>query len=271
MRAAARCRRAETKGTGSMICCWSSKGGSGTSVVAAALAVAASRRPEGSLLVDLCGDQPAVLGRRQPNGPGVLDWLADGTDAPPDALGRLEIDVIPGLRLLPAGSADNPDHGDAAGSTMSARGGGPNRDQDRRDQDRRDQGRRDQDRRDQAMLLATLLGTEQRQVVIDAGRVDGSSCLDARLLATSAVVSLLVVRPCYLALRRAVASGIRPTAVAVVTEPWRALTSADVAEVVGAPVVAEIAVEGSVARAVDAGLLATRLPRLLDRALRQVG
>lgn len=261
MRAAARCRRAETKGTGSMICCWSSKGGSGTSVVAAALAVAASRRPEGSLLVDLCGDQPAVLGRRQPNGPGVLDWLADGTDAPPDALGRLEIDVIPGLRLLPAGSADNPDHEDAGGSIMSARGGGPNRDQDRRDQDRRDQ----------AMLLATLLGTEQRQVVIDAGRVDGPSCLDARLLATSAVVSLLVVRPCYLALRRAVASGIRPTAVAVVTEPWRALTSTDVAEVVGAPVVAEIAVEGSVARAVDAGLLATRLPRLLDRALRQVG
>jgi hypothetical protein len=116
----------------------------------------------------------------------------------------------------------------------------------------------------------SLLGSQQRQVVVDAGRIDGSPASCARLLATSAVVSLLVVRPCYLALRRVVASGVRPTAVVVVTEPWRALTSADVADVVGAPVVAEIAVEGSVARSVDAGLLATRLPRPLDRALREV-
>ena len=234
---------------GLMICCWSSKGGSGTSVVAAALAVAAARRPHGSLLVDLCGDQPAVLGRSEPGGPGVLDWLTDGVDAPPDALGRLEIDVIPGLRLLPAGSADEP-------GMVDDRGGSS--------------GNRDRDRREQTALLVNLLSSQQRQVVVDAGRVDGNPTTGARMLATSAAISLLVVRPCYLALRRAVASGVRPTAVVVVTEPWRALTSTDVADVVGAPVVAEIAVEGSVARAVDAGLLATRLPRLLDRALRQV-
>lgn len=245
-----------------MICCWSAKGGSGTSVVAAALSVAAARRPPGALLVDLCGDQPAMLGLRQPEGPGVLDWLADGVNAPPDALARLEIDVIPGLRLLAAGSADdpdpnpNPDPGTAADNDRDGRGGRHNR---------------DRDRRDQARLLATLLGSERRQVVVDAGRIDGWSESDARVLAASAGVSLLVVRPCYLALRRVVASQVRPTAVVVVTEPWRALTSTDVADVVGAPVVAEIAVEGSVARSVDAGLLATRLPRLLDRALREVG
>lgn len=239
-----------------MICCWSSKGGSGTSVVAAALAVAAARRPHGSLLVDLCGDQPAVLGRSEPGGPGVLDWLSDGVDAPPDALGRLEIDVIPGLRLLPAGSADEPGMVDDPGAAGGAGGGGANR---------------DRDCREQAALLVHLLSSQQRQVVVDAGRVDGSPDTGAWMMATSAAVSLLVVRPCYLALRRAVASGVRPTAVVVVTEPWRALTSTDVADVVGAPVVAEIAVEGSVARAVDAGLLATRLPRLLDRALREVG
>ena len=250
------------RGVQPMICCWSAKGGSGTSVVAAALSVAAARRPPGSLLVDLCGDQPAMLGLRQPEGPGVLDWLADGVNAPPDALARLEIDVIPGLRLLAAGSADdpnpdpNPNPGTAADNDRDGRGGRHNR---------------DRDRRDQARLLATLLGSERRQVVVDAGRIDGWSESGARVLAASASVSLLVVRPCYLALRRVVASRVRPTAVVVVTEPWRALTSADVADVVGAPVVAEIAVEGSVARSVDAGLLATRLPRLLDRALREVG
>lgn len=255
-----------------MICCWSAKGGSGTSVVAAALSVAAARRPPGSLLVDLCGDQPAMLGLRQPDGPGVLDWLADGVNAPPDALARLEIDVIPGLRLLAAGSADdhNPDSGPDSGPNP-----GPNPDPGTvADNDRDGRGgrhNRDRDRRDQARLLATLLGSERRQVVVDAGRIDGWSESGGRVLAASAGVSLLVVRPCYLALRRVVASRVRPTAVVVVSEPWRALTSADVADVVGAPVVAEIAVEGSVARAVDAGLLATRLPRLLDRALREVG
>lgn len=251
---------ASGRGVEPMICCWSAKGGSGTSVVAAALSVAAARRPPGALLVDLCGDQPAMLGLRQPEGPGVLDWLADGIDAPPDALARLEIDVIPGLRLLAAGSADDPAPAPAperaADNLRGGRGGSHNRNRDRHDQTR---------------LLATLLSAERRQVVIDAGRIDDWSESGAGVLATSAAVSLLVVRPCYLALRRVVASRVRPTAVVVVSEPWRALTSADVADVVGAPVVAEIAVEGSVARSVDAGLLATRLPRLLDRALREVG
>ncbi len=261
-----------------MICCWSSKGGSGTSVVAAALAIAAARRPNGSLLVDLCGDQPAVLGRAEPDGPGVLDWLADGVDAPPDALGRLEIDVVPGLRLLPAGSADDLDAAAAAASASAPAPGSPGgsggaaRGATRGATGAAGRGRRsrERDRSEQAELLVSLLGSQQRQVVVDAGRIDGSPASCARLLATSAVMSLLVVRPCYLALRRVVASGVRPTAVVVVTEPWRALTSADVADVVGAPVVAEIAVEGSVARSVDAGLLTTRLPRPLDRALREV-
>jgi hypothetical protein len=239
-----------------MICCWSSKGGSGTSVVAASLALVAAGRTHGSLLVDLCGDQPGVLGLSEPAGPGVLDWLADGVDAPPDALGRLEIDVVAGLRLLPAGSADDPHAGNQPAATGAVSANSV---------------RRDRERHDQFTLLLTLLGVQQRHVVVDAGRVDSSSCPGVRMLAASAEVSLLVVRPCYLSLRRVAKSGIRPTAVVVVSEPWRSLTGADVADVVGAPVVAEVALEGSVARTVDAGLLATRLPRPLVRALREVG
>jgi len=73
----------------------------------------------------------------------------------------------------------------------------------------------------------------------------------------------LVLRPCYLALRRAARLPRRPHGVVVVREPGRALTSRDIQSVVGAPVVGEVSVTDEVARSVDAGLLATRLPRLL--------
>lgn len=53
------------------------------------------------------------------------------------------------------------------------------------------------------------------------------------------------------------------------TEPGRALDRTDVETVVGAPVQAEVPLDPAVARAVDAGLLASRLPRGLERALRR--
>ena len=57
-----------------MYLCWSAKGGSGTTVIAAALGLVLSHhRP--TLLVDLGGDAPAALGMAEPSGPGVHDWL----------------------------------------------------------------------------------------------------------------------------------------------------------------------------------------------------
>ncbi len=87
-------------------------------------------------------------------------------------------------------------------------------------------------------------------------------------LAAGAEVSLLVLRPCYLALRRALAAPVRPSGVVLVTESGRALGRRDVEEVLGVPVRAQVPVEESVARAVDAGMLARRVPRSLERALR---
>ena len=223
-----------------MICCWGAKGGAGTSVVAAALALVLARRPAGALLVDLRGDQPALLGVREPSGPGVADWLVRGGEAPPDALGRLEVSVADGLRLLPRGSWNGPVGG------MET----------------------------QLEVLVPLLRAERRAVVVDAGCLvapgDGGappSVAAAAAFTTAADLSLLVVRPCYLALRRAVAIGVRPGGVVMVGEGWRALQPDDVAHVVGAPVVASIGVEATVARVVDAGLLTARLPRVLERAL----
>jgi Mrp family chromosome partitioning ATPase len=210
-----------------LITCWSPKGGSGTSVVAAALALLLSRLGD-TTLVDLTGDQPAVLGLPDPPSPGVAGWLSSADDVGPSALVRLAAPVAPGLELL------------AAGAPPLA-------------------GRR-------AAVLAEALAALPHSVVVDAG--DGAGEI-AAAIAEQAAGSLLVLRPCYLALRRALGCGRRPSGVVLVAEPWRSLQAKDVENVIGVPVVAEVPIDPAVARAVDAGLLAARLPRVLERELRR--
>ena len=84
--------------------CWAAKGGSGTTVVAAALA-RTSELP--SLLVDLDGELPAVLGLPEPDRPGVAEWLA--SDASAEHLAELLIDIGRQTWLLPWRSAPNVD------------------------------------------------------------------------------------------------------------------------------------------------------------------
>ena len=79
---------------------WSVKGGSGTSVVSAGLATLLTQRGREVLLVDLAGDQPALLGIPEPTGPGVGDWMGS-PDGDAAALGRLEIEVADGRVLRP--------------------------------------------------------------------------------------------------------------------------------------------------------------------------
>lgn len=212
------------------ITCWSVKGGSGTTVVATALALlCAPRTPDGAVLVDLVGDVPLVLGVPEPIGPGIADWLAAPDDVGADALGRLAVDAVPGLAVVPAG------------------------------------GKHDPPRPGRGIALAAALAADARTVVVDAGSSPAGAALD---LVSGASTSLLVLRPCYLALRRAVAAPVRPSGVVLVREPGRALGRHDVEDALQVPVRAEIDVEPAVARAVDAGLLATRLPRSLAHGLR---
>ena len=210
-----------------LVACWSSKGGAGTTVVAATLALLLARGGSGgALLADLAGDAPAALGLADPERPGIAGWLAAGPDVPPDALQRLEISAAERLALLPRGDGPLPP--------------------------------------DRAEVLARLLAADDRPVVVDCGTDPAGVAL---VVAASATRSLLVTRPCFLALRRAVSLPVRPSAVVLLTEPGRALGRGDVERSVGAPVVAEVAVDPQVARAVDAGLLASRLPRGLAREL----
>jgi len=202
--------------------CWAAKGGSGTTVFAAAKAITS---PKPTLLIDLAGDVMAVLGLPDPDGPGVHDWLR--SDAPPDRLARLEQGATDLLSVVPAGRT--------AGS---------------------DPGRR-------WFELCAHLRAESRHVIVDAGSGRPPDALMA-----AADEALLVTRPCYLALRRAIALDLKPTGVVLIEEPGRSLRAADIEASIGAPVVSTALLDPAIARAVDAGLLLSRLPGAWRRQLR---
>lgn len=108
-------------------------------------------------------------------------------------------------------------------------------------------------------------GDGRTDVVVDAGT---GSLPPALAAGPPGVRRTLVTRACYLALRRAARSVTRPDAVVLIAEPGRALRRQDVEQSIGAPVVVTLSVDPRVARAVDAGLLQSRLPHMVDRELR---
>ena len=216
-----------------MIVCWSVKGGNGTTVVAAALALVLAQQHEvGARLIDMSGDTSSALGMSEPASEGIAEWLS-ATDHPgAEALNNLMLPVTAHLGVIPRGrniivpSLVNPD--------------------------------RLQD-------LANVIAESPMSTVDDAG-----SGLATIPIIEYATRSLLIIRPCYLALRRASLLTTKPDGVIVITEPGRALGVHDVESVVGAPVLAEIPFDPAIARAVDAGLLAGRVPTLLAKHLADV-
>lgn len=214
---------------------WSAKGGAGvtTTVVLMADVVRRSSRSGSALLVDLSGDVPAASGAAEPN-LGLTEWLA--SDASSEGLARIEHPITDAMALLPLGEAtDWPE--------------------------------------ERAAALVEILVHDHRPVVVDAGQITGGDTPLDRLRDSLLDIvdrSLLVTRPCYLALRRAVRCGRAPHGVILVRETGRALDRSDVEGLLSVPVVAEVDVDPAVARAVDAGLLASRAPRHASRSLRRV-
>jgi hypothetical protein len=217
-----------------LLALWSPKGGSGTSVVAAAVALIAARRGE-ARLADLGGDQPAILGLplfpAYSGTSGLTGWLAAGPSTPTEWLDEMAVPVVPGLALLPRG----PDA--VAGLSPEA-----------------------------GAALAVAL-RDGGVAVLDTGSgPDHGGALRAAI--EVADTALMVIRPCYLALRRAVGDPrlARSAGAILVEDPGRALDAADVAAVLGVPVVARIPVRAEIARAVDAGVLRDRLPNPLGNS-----
>ncbi len=206
---------------------WSVKGGVGTSVVAAATAIRLASDDHDTTLVDLVGDQPALLGVAAPVfdcEPGLGDWLAAGDGVAADALGRLLIDVGPGLRLMRAGNAV---------PTLVPH------------------------QRPRLQLALEVLA-RNGPVVVDAGLDLCEARADLR-------TTVCVLRSCYLALSRAQHTPGPYDRVMLVEEPGRALRPRDVAAAVGASTVERVPWDPRVARSVDAGTIVSMLPQPLRR------
>lgn len=214
-----------------LLALWSPKGGSGTSVFAAGCALVAARRGP-TRLADFDGDQPAILGLAQEPEVGLADWLSAGPDTPAESLERIAVGVAPGLVLVGRGAPPRVSGPPALPEAGAA--------------------------------LAVSLAAGARATVLDAGRATTAA---ERAAVESADARLVVVRGCYLTLRRAVADPLVRDAdgVVLVEEPGRTLGATETAEVLGIPVVARVPWRAAVARAVDAGVLAARVPDALAR------
>ena len=219
-----------------LVCFWSPKGGSGTSVIAAAAALVLAREGP-ARLADLDGDQPAIFGLAADPEQGLRDWLLTGPEAPTDALDRLAVDAGRGLAMLAAGEGDL--------GLASAEAGA---------------------------ALGVALQTDPRSTVVDVGVLGRGRSPALHALVEVADASVIVVRGCYLALRRAVRLDLtaNATGAVFVDEGGRALGAHDVANVLGVPVLATVSLRATTARAIDAGVLPTRLPDALARPAREV-
>lgn len=213
---------------------WSVKGGSGTTVVASMLAIT-SAHP--CLVVDLDGDVPGTFGVAEPSRPGVREWLLD--TGPADQLVDLVDDVDDSTALLP----------------WSASG-------------------RAATRRRLPLDIDAVRWTELTDWLTSwTHRHEGAVLIDAgtgpppATLAAHVDHRWVVTRACYLSLRRAGESVVRPTGVVVVEEPGRQLKRREIEHAWGTPVVLSVAHDPAIARAVDAGLVSTSLPRSTRRAL----
>lgn len=217
---------------------WSAKGGSGTSTVAAGVAVRLASRGRETVLVDLAGEQAALLGvitADNTDTPGVCDWATSNTDR--GSLDGLVEELAPNLGLLRPGTRTVDDICDTPPESQP---------------------------RHRLLDAFEALSSSNRTVVVDAG-LDPHELRD-----TAPAVPVCVIRNCYLALRRSQRQTGPHDRIAVVEEPHRALRTRDVVAALAADKAATLVWDQSVARSVDAGTIVSQLPPPLSRGVDEV-
>lgn len=209
------------------------KGGIGTSVVTASLALELGEREQKVVLVDFCGDQPDILGVEVGDRHGVVDWLTSAEPVDAAALDGLLVPVSAGLSLLPAGRSELTN---GVGSL------------------------------DPGRIAELVTGLAKSSLAIgDLGVIGNEPTLPRAQIGAASDRRTLLIRPCYLALRRATRVPISFDSLVEVYEDGRALRTLDVEAVMGMAVSARVRVDPAIARAVDSGTLVSRRPRALRR------
>ena len=82
----------------------SSKGGNCTTVTAAAYALHAAHSGTPTLLIDLCGDVPAVIGMPDPTSIGINEWLSEKSIANAESLVQSGTSLTDQLTVIHRGS-----------------------------------------------------------------------------------------------------------------------------------------------------------------------
>jgi hypothetical protein len=215
-----------------LISLWSPKGGAGTSVFVAACGhVLARRRPV--RIADLDGDQPAILGLAGEPVPGLGAWLEAGVDAPAAALDRISVPVSSNLTLLPRGLSLPYDAPPEVGAA-----------------------------------LGVVLANDPMCTIAD---LSTASPPVLRAMVEVSDLAVMVVRDCYVALRAALRDPLLAGASGVIAmeETGRALGASEIRDVLGAEVLGVVPVRMPIARVIDAGVLASRMPEPLERAAKR--
>lgn len=207
------------------------KGGVGVSAIAAAVASTLSRQ-QSVTVVDFCGDQPDIFGcsEETPSAPGVFDWLEADGSVSADALDNLSIEVSSSLRILPPGSR-------SSAAVVSAH---------------------------RCVELVEHLG-RSGPVIADVGVVGRDLLSEMSVICGASDRTTLVVRACYLVMRRARMIPIVADDVVEVVEGGRSLRTVDIELVLQQPVISRVPFDPAIARALDAGLVGRRLPRPMSR------
>ena len=202
-------------------------------MVAAALALGcAPARPV--RLLDLGGDQPAIFGLAADPESGVSDLLRRPAGFGLSELDALAAPAVGGVRIVPQG-------GMPLDALVPDRGA----------------------------ELAVLLRDDPACTIVDVGSPEHRV---AHPFVELADIALIVLRGCYLALRRAVHSPLlaHTQGAIAMLHPERPLGPRDIGDVLQLPVLASLHDHPDVARAVDAGVLPGRCPPDLARIMRRV-
>lgn len=157
---------------------------------------------------------------------GVRDWLAVDTGSA-DSLARIAVDATADISLIATGSDSRLGSADAGAR------------------------------------LAAALRARHDLAIVDLGRADDPATL---ALGGDLDHLVLVMRPCYLAFRRALAHPLTAVSEGVVLhdEP-RALGARDLRPILGLPLLASFEPCPSAARSIDGGMLAFRVHESLAR------